>query len=217
MTNPQDRLARLRNDYMLNGLTEEDAAADPLLQFGRWLDDAIAARLPEPNAMTVATSAPDGAPAARMVLLRGFDDNGFVFYTNYESRKGDDLRANPRAALLFFWAELQRQVRIEGNVVRVTAEESDAYFASRPRGSQIGAWASRQSEVLPDRAALERRVVEIEALYAGRAVPRPPHWGGYRVHPLRIEFWQGRASRLHDRLRFRRLKGGEWLRERLSP
>ncbi len=162
MTNPQNRLAQLRSDYMLKGLTEEDAGPDPLAHFGRWLDDAIAARLPEPNAMTVATSTPDGAPSARMVLLRGFDADGFVFYTNYESRKGDELRANPRAALVFFWPELQRQVRIEGDVVQVTAEESDAYYASRPRGSQIGAWASRQSQVLPDRAALEQRVAELE-------------------------------------------------------
>ena len=217
MTNAQNRLAQLRSDYMLRGLTEEDAGPDPIAHFGRWLDDAIAARLPEPNAMTVATSTPDGAPSARIVLLRGFDADGFVFYTNYESRKGDELRANPRAALVFFWPELQRQVRIEGDVVQVTAEESDAYYASRPRGSQIGAWASRQSQALPDRATLERRVAEIEALYDGRPVPRPPHWGGYRVHPLHVEFWQGRVSRLHDRLRFRRLKSGEWLRERLSP
>lgn len=217
MTNHEYRLAELRSEYMLNGLTEEDSGTDPLTHFARWLGDAIAAHLPEPNAMTLATSTPDGYPSARMVLLRGFDTEGFVFYTNYDSRKGRELEANPRAALTFFWPELQRQVRIEGTVSHVTAEESDAYFAGRPRGSQIGAWASQQSQVLPDRTSLERRVEELETLYQDQPVPRPPYWGGYRLLPAVIEFWQGRASRLHDRLRFCRLDTGEWLRERLSP
>jgi pyridoxamine 5'-phosphate oxidase len=217
MTNYDFRLSELRSEYMLNGLTEEDTGSDPIAHFARWLGEAIAAQLPEPLAMALTTSTPDGYPSARMVLLRGFDAAGFVFYTNYDSRKGHELQANPRAALVFFWPELQRQIRIEGTVAHVAAEESDAYFASRPRGSQIGAWASQQSQVLPDRATLERRVEQLEALYHDQSVPRPPHWGGYRVQPAVIEFWQGRASRLHDRLRFRRLKNGEWLRERLSP
>lgn len=217
MTNHDLRLSELRSEYMLNGLTEEDTGDDPITHFARWLGEAIAARLPEPLAMALTTATPDGYPSARMVLLRGFDATGFVFYTNYDSRKGDELQANPRAALVFFWPELQRQIRVEGSVAQVAAAESDAYFASRPRGSQIGAWASHQSQVLPDRATLERRVGQLEAQYHDQPVPRPPQWGGYRVQPAAIEFWQGRASRLHDRLRFRRQEDGEWLRERLSP
>jgi pyridoxamine 5'-phosphate oxidase len=217
MTDHDHYLAELRSEYMLFGLTEEDAGDDPIAHFSRWLGDALDARLPEPHAMTLATSTPDGYPSARMVLLRGFDAAGFVFYTNYDSRKGNELLANPRAALIFFWPELQRQVRVEGTVAPVSPEESDAYFASRPRGSQIGAWASRQSQVLPDRETLERRVMELETLYQDQAVPRPPNWGGYRVRPAVVEFWQGRASRLHDRLRFRLRDSGAWVRERLSP
>lgn len=217
MTNNDLHLSELRSEYMLNGLSEEHAGSDPIAFFARWLGDALAAQLPEPHAMALTTSTPDGYPSARMVLLHGFDTAGFVFYTNYESRKGSEIEANPRAALVFFWPELQRQIRVEGTVAQVAVEESDAYFASRPRGSQIGAWASHQSQVLPDRATLERRVEQLEAQYRDQAVPRPPHWGGYRVEPAAIEFWQGRASRLHDRLRFRRLENGEWLRERLSP
>jgi len=208
--------AELRKEYMRRGLSASELDPDPIRQFQRWFDDASGAGLIEPNAMTLATATRDGRPSARMVLLKGFDARGFVFYTNYESRKGGDLEQNPQAALVFFWVELERQVRVEGRVERATVEESDAYFASRPLGSQIGAWASAQSRVIADREPLERRAAEREAEYAGREVPRPPHWGGYRVVPDVIEFWQGRPSRLHDRLRYR-WTDGSWIVERLSP
>ena len=210
-------VADLRKEYMLNGLNEADVDADPIRQFRAWFDQALAAGLAEPNAMTVATATPDGRPSARTLLIKGVDERGFVFFTNYESRKGRELAANPYAALVFYWAELERQVRIEGMIEQVSAAESNAYFHSRPLGSQIGAAASRQSQVLASRAELERRVAELTAEYADRELPRPPHWGGYRVVPQVIEFWQGRPSRLHDRLRYQRDPSGMWVIERLSP
>jgi pyridoxamine 5'-phosphate oxidase len=211
-----DHVARLREEYTRAGLRESEADPNPMEQFRGWFGEALAADLHEPNAMTLATATPDGRPSARVVLLKGFDERGFVFYTNYEGRKSMELEANPRAALLFYWGELERQVRVEGRVSRVPDRESDAYFAGRPRGSQLGAWASEQSRPVRDRGALERRLRELEGEYEGREVPRPAFWGGYRVVPETMEFWQGRENRLHDRLRYRRAEGG-WKIERLQP
>jgi pyridoxamine 5'-phosphate oxidase len=210
-------LADLRKEYILNGLNETDVNVNPIQQFRVWFDQALAAGLAEPNAMTVATATPDGRPSARMLLIKGVDERGFVFFTNYESRKGQELAGNPQAALVFYWAELERQVRIEGAVEQVSPAESDAYFHSRPLGSQLGAIASHQSQALASRAELEQRVADLAAAYADREPPRPPHWGGFRVVPEVIEFWQGRSSRLHDRLRYRRDARGAWAIERLSP
>jgi len=199
------------------GLHETEMNPDPFQQFRSWLDQAVAAKLPQPLGMTLATATADGKPSARMVLLRGFDARGFVFFTNYESRKSREINGNPRTALVFYWAELDRQVRIEGRVEKVSAEESDAYFQSRPFGSKLGAWASPQSQIIPDRDLLEKRMKELATRYLQNSVPRPAPWGGYRVIPESIEFWQGRPNRLHDRLRYRRLEQGGWFLERLAP
>ncbi len=210
-------IENLRQEYSAEKLDAGDVDPNPFQQFRRWFEEAMNARLPEPNAMTLATVSADGRPAARIVLLKGFDQEGFVFYTNYESRKGEEMHANPNVALVFLWLELQRQVRIEGVVEKVDPAESTRYFQSRPKGSQIGAWASPQSRVIDKREELEARVQELEKEYKQASeLPRPPHWGGYLVRPRLIEFWQGRVSRLHDRIQYRKTNSG-WLIERLAP
>lgn len=207
----------MRRDYTERGaLLEGDLAADWVAQFAEWFAEASAYGLPEPNAMVVATADRDGHPSARTVLLKGYDDRGFVFYTNYDSRKGTEATVNPYASLVFPWFPMQRQVLVAGPVEKVSRAETEAYFASRPRGSQLGAWASPQSEVLPDRATVEAGLAEVVARFGDGPVPAPPHWGGFRVVPDTVEFWQGRSSRLHDRLRYRR-EGGRFVVERLAP
>ena len=209
-------IADLRKDYTLNGLDLADVLPDPIAQFRQWFDAAVQAGIPEPNAMHLGTVAENGRPSGRIVLIKDVDERGFVFYTNYESQKGQALIARPVASLTFFYPELERQIRIEGMVEKVSAEESDIYFNSRPRGSQIGAWVSQQSTVIASRAVLEDRQRDLETRFADQPVPRPPHWGGFRVIPDLIEFWQGRPSRLHDRICYR-LAGGSWVLERVSP
>jgi pyridoxamine 5'-phosphate oxidase len=210
-------LSDLRQEYTLAGLKESDLDSNPFKQFDKWFQQALAAGLPEPNAMTLATATLAGKPSARIVLLKGFDERGFVFFTNYESQKGRELLANPQAALVCYWIELERQVRISGRVSRVSAEESEEYFQSRPLGSQLGAWASQQSEVVGGRKTLEERLEQLTREYQTKPVPLPPYWGGYRVAPETIEFWQGRPNRLHDRLRYTLQANSHWLIERLSP
>jgi len=209
-------LAALRRDYALATLDERDVDTDPIRQFERWFADAAAARVPEPNAMTLSTATRDGVPSARIVLLKGVDANGFAFYTDYRSRKGAELAENPLAALTFLWKEIERQVRITGSVSRVSTEESEAYFRTRPPGSRLGAWASHQSAVLASREELEARVRDVAVRFPDGDVPLPPHWGGFRIAPDEIEFWQGRPSRLHDRLLYRRGEH-DWEICRLSP
>jgi pyridoxamine 5'-phosphate oxidase len=210
-------LADMRKDYSMAGLLEKDLAKNPFRQFEKWFQEAEAAKVPEPNAMTLATTGRDGRPSARTMLLKACDGRGFVFYTNYESRKGRELDANPRATLLFPWIVMERQVIVEGPVSRVSREEAEAYFHSRPRASQLGAWASPQSTAVAGRAVLDESFRVVEKKYEGREVPLPPHWGGFRLVPETVEFWQGRRSRLHDRLRYRREPGGDWVVERLAP
>lgn len=210
-------LSDVRRDYARGGLHESDLAAEPVEQLQRWLAEAVAVDPGDYTSMVLATADRQGRPSARVVLLKGCDARGFVFYTNYDSRKAREMEENPRAALVFYWAGFDRQVRVEGTVERTSREESEAYFRSRPRGSQIGAWASRQSEALASREELEAKVRELTDRFAGREVPLPDFWGGYRLVPESMEFWQGRPDRLHDRLRYRRLSGGGWRVERLSP
>ncbi len=210
-------IADIRREYKLESLNEGDVAVEPFQQFTSWWDEAIKSEIDEVNAMTLATSTKDGIPSARIVLLKGYDERGFIFFTNYESDKGKELSANPHAALVFFWKELERQVRIEGLVERVSAEESDAYYQSRPAGSRIGAWASPQSEVISDRQIIEKNVLAYGKKFGTGVIPRPEHWGGYIVKPIAIEFWQGRSSRLHDRILYTISDNGNWKKERLAP
>jgi pyridoxamine 5'-phosphate oxidase len=209
-------LADLRRDYSLAGLTEKDLAKDPFRQFDQWFQEAEAAKLPEPNAMTLATATKDGRPSARIVLLKGVDARGFLFFSNYASRKGLELEVNPHATAVFSWLPLERQIVIEGTVTKISREESATYFHSRPRASQLGAWVSQQSAIIPGRSVLEESMKAMDAKYAGQDVPLPPQWGGWRLAPETVEYWQGRRSRLHDRLRYRRIKDG-WSVERLAP
>jgi pyridoxamine 5'-phosphate oxidase len=213
MPDPRD----IRIDYSLASLDESSILPDPIAQFARWFDDAVGAKVIDANAMTLATAAGDGQPSARVLLLKEFDSRGFVFFTNYTSRKGRELAANPRAAMVFYWAPLQRQVRIEGTVSQVSGHENDEYFHSRPRDAQIGAWASHQSGQVQSRAVLEARQKELENRFAGAAVPQPDFWGGYRLVPTSIEFWQGRPARLHDRICYTRGDAGSWTIRRLEP
>lgn len=214
---PPTSVSEFRRQCMQASLTEKDVDANPFKQFGSWLQDALKAEVPQPYAMTLATATPDGLPSARIVLLRDFNDRGFIFYTNYDSQKGVELAANPRAALVFYWTELSRQVRIAGHVSMVMPEESDAYWRTRPIGSRLGAMVARQSLVISGRHVLETKLKELMAQYFDRDIPRPVYWGGYRVEPNTLEFWQDRENRLHDRLRYTRQTEGDWLIERLAP
>lgn len=210
-------VAQIRKEYVMQSLEESEMSSDPFTQFAQWWDHAIESSIEEINAMTLATADRHGNPSARVVLLKGFDSRGFVFFTNYESRKGSELEENPRACLVFYWKELERQVRIEGNVCRLDSAESDEYFRSRPEGSRLGAWASPQSRVVAGRAELESNQKAAEERFSGQEIPRPPHWGGYLVQPHWVEFWQGRANRLHDRVLYKLMETGNWKKERLAP
>ncbi|MBB1286119.1 pyridoxamine 5'-phosphate oxidase [Flavisolibacter sp. BT320] len=210
-------IADLRNEYSSQTLLENDVATDPIAQFEKWWDQVLASEISEPNAMTLASASADGFPSARIVLLKGFDARGFVFYTNYKSYKALQLEENPKACLVFFWKELERQVRISGIVARVSEEESDVYFNSRPVGSRIGAWASPQSQPIENREWLEQVFENKKEQFRDGNVPRPPHWGGYLVKPVIVEFWQGRFSRLHDRIQYTLDENGAWRIERLAP
>ena len=209
-------LVDLRKDYSLSGLAEKDLARDPFRQFEKWFQEAEAAKVPEPNAMILSTATREGRPSARTVLLKGIDGRGLVFFSNYESRKGRELELNPQATLVFPWIAIERQVIVEGTITKVAREESEAYFHTRPRASQLTAWGSQQSTIIPSRAVLEDTYKALDKKYAGQEVPVPPHWGGWRLAPETMEFWQGRRNRLHDRLRYRRGKDG-WTVERVAP
>jgi len=210
-------IADIRRQYARARLDEAHVSPDPVVEFDRWFSQAREAKVLEPNAMTLATATRDGAPSARIVLLKGYDERGFVFFTDYRSRKGIELEQNPQASLVFFWPELERQVRITGTVERTSAQESEEYFRTRPRGSRLGAWVSHQSRVIPSRAQLESGLRQVKERFPTDEVPLPPYWGGYRLRPQEVEFWQGREDRLHDRIRYLRKKGGGWQLERLSP
>lgn len=214
MSNSEDTLNK---QFGLYELSEKDLSSDPIIQFDLWYEDAVKAELIHPNAFTLATSTNDGKPSSRVLLLKDFDEKGFVFYTNSHSKKGDDLSGNPFAAMSFWWGKLERQVRIEGAIEKVSSDEADEYFSSRPRGSQIGAWASEQSSVIDSRDTLDQRFEEYENKYKDMNVPRPPYWDGYRLIPNSIEFWQGRDNRLHDRIRYILQVDGTWTKERLAP
>ncbi|MDB6019973.1 MAG: pyridoxamine-phosphate oxidase [Pedosphaera sp.] len=215
--NANPLIADLRREYTLAGLRRAELESDPMLQFHKWFRQALDAKLSEPNAMTLATADKTGQPSARIVLLKGADERGFIFFTNYESRKGHELAQNPHAALVFFWPELERQICIAGAISKVSREESATYFNSRPKGSRIAAWTSSQSEAIADRAVLEKRLEQLNAKHPGEEVPLPSYWGGYCVAPNRIEFWQGRPNRLHDRFCYYKQPNQSWLIERLSP
>jgi len=210
-------IADIRREYARARLDEAHVSPDPVVEFDRWFTQAREAKVSEPNAMTLATATREGAPSARIVLLKGYDERGFVFFTDYRSRKGTELEQNPQASLVFFWPELERQVRIIGTVERTSAQESEAYFRTRPRGSRLGAWVSHQSRVIPSRAQLESGLRQVKERFPTDDVPLPPYWGGYRLRPQEVEFWQGREDRLHDRIRYLQKKGGGWQLERLSP
>jgi pyridoxamine 5'-phosphate oxidase len=210
-------LTGLRNEYAAHGLRRADLHSDPLQQFGAWFSAALAADIRDVNAMSLATATPDGKPSVRIVLLKGFDERGFAFFTNYDSEKGREIEANPSAALAFYWAQLERQIRISGAVEKTSREDSAAYFHSRPVGSRLGAWASKQSEVIDARQILDSRLTEMTERFEKGDIPLPPHWGGYRVKPDKIEFWQGRPNRLHDRFRYSRQADGTWQIDRLAP
>ena len=211
------KIADIRKEYKLQTLNESDVANNPIQQFGKWWNEALKSEIDEINAMVLATATKDGKPSARIVLLKGYDEKGFVFYTNYDSQKGLELADNPNAGIVFFWKELQRQVRIDGIIEKVSAEESDTYFNSRPEGSRIGAWASPQSKVVATRSELENSYETYHQKFAGKNIPRPTHWGGYRIKPIEIEFWQGRPNRLHDRILYSLKEEGSWKIERLAP
>jgi pyridoxamine 5'-phosphate oxidase len=212
-----NNIADIRTDYKLQSFSESDALPDPILQFSKWWNEALQSNIDEVNAMTLATSSIDGMPAARIVLLKGFDEKGFVFFTNYDSSKGHQLYSNPRACLVFFWKELERQVRITGNTEKTSGPESDTYFNSRPKGSRLGAWASPQSEIIASREWLEEKSDAVKQQFEGKEIGRPPYWGGYRVVPATVEFWQGRPNRLHDRIQYSLQENASWKIERLAP